>query len=217
MRCKSLAVGLAALFAGRQDSAVHLRTGDFGADDECMWLRLTEKGKRNTVIRRIVRLPLVQQSVQGHASALPRIATLARRFIKARTSALGSAPAPEFLLQLPGEPRPLTRHMSAWLQSALQRCGISAPAGFAYQGHSIRSGGASAMAAIGVERHLFIWLGGWARGSTTVDRHYLDPTVLPSPAAFALYGWALSRQYYASPGEVVAASRLPDPLEDDGA
>ena len=90
--------------------------------------------------------------------------------------------------------------MEGWLSSALHRSGISAPAGFAYQGHSLRSLGASAMAAIGVPRHIYVWLGGWARGSNVVDRCYIDPTFQPSAAAFALYGWALSRQFTAARG-----------------
>jgi hypothetical protein len=210
---ETLAVQLAALFGGRQDSCVHLRSCDFGVSGGFMWLRLTEKGKKGQAVRRVVRLPLQQQPVHGHSSVLPRIAALAERYLDLRT-AMCSGTAPEWLLQLPGEPRPLTRHMETWLTSALQRCGISAPPGFAYLGHSIRSGGVSAMAAIGVERHLYIWLCGWARGSDTVDKHYLDPTVLPTPAAFAYYGWALSRQYYAGVGTVVLATRLPDPLAE---
>ena len=68
------------------------------------------------------------------------------------------------------------------------------------------------MAAIGVARHIYIWVGGWAAGSTTVDKHYIDPTVLPSPAAYALYSWA--RQHEADAGVVVARETLPDPLLD---
>ena len=67
------------------------------------------------------------------------------------------------------------------------------------------------MAAIGVERHYYIWLGGWARGSSVVDRCYIDPTFMPSAAAYALYGWALSRQYRAGTAEVVRTVQLPDP------
>ena len=91
--------------------------------------------------------------------------------------------------------------------------GVSAPPGFAYQGHSLRSMAASAMAAIGVERHVYVWVCGWKAGSITVDKHYIDPTVRPTPAAFELYGWALSRQYVTSTAEVVAAATLPDPLD----
>ena len=71
------------------------------------------------------------------------------------------------------------------------------------------------MAAIGVDRHIYIWIGGWARGSDVVDRHYIDPTVLPTPAAYALWGWALTRQYSADAGVVEWAECLPDPRAED--
>ena len=207
-----LAICLAYLFAGRQDSAVHLRSCDFGADASFIWLRLTEKGKRRLRVRRIVRLPLAQRQVEGAASVLPRVARLARYYIALRAKLAGGAP--EFLFQLPGEARPLTRSMETWVAAALSRCKIKAPLGFAYQGHSLRSGGASAMAAIGVARHIYVWLGGWARGSSTVEKHYIDPTVLPSPAAYAFFGWALSRQYQADGGTVEEFTPLPDPLDE---
>jgi hypothetical protein len=67
------------------------------------------------------------------------------------------------------------------------------------------------MAAIGVPRHIYIWLGGWARGSGVVDRCYIDPTFAPSPAAYALFGWALMRHFSADAGTIVRATTLPDP------
>ena len=70
------------------------------------------------------------------------------------------------------------------------------------------------MAAIGVARHIYVWLGGWARGSSTVEKHYIDPTVLPSPAAYAFFGWALSRQYQADRGTLEEFTPLPDPLDE---
>ena len=50
--------------------------------------------------------------------------------------------------------------------------------------------------------------------NTIVDRHYVDPTVLPTPAAFQLWGWVLSRQYVAC-HPVPSRERLvlPDPRE----
>ena len=59
-----------------------------------------------------------------------------------------------------------------------------------------------------------VWIGGWARDSSVVDRHYIDPTVLPSPSAFRLYGWLLARQYEADEGVVQRAVLLPDPLDE---
>ena len=57
------------------------------------------------------------------------------------------------------------------------------------------------------------WRGswGWARGSGTVDKHYIDPTVLPTPAAYDLWGWALTRQYTADAGVIKWHEPLPDP------
>lgn len=209
---ETLAVLLATLFAGRQDSCVSLRSEDFGIDADFMWLRIAEKGRKHLVLRRVIRLPLSQALVRGYSSALPRVAVLASRYLTLRAETGLEA---EYLLQIQGEPRPVTQTFSSWLAAALARTGISAPPGFAYLGHSLRSLGASAMSAIGVDRHVVIWIGGWAPGGFTMDRHYLDPTMLPTPAAYALYGWALSRQYACGDPVVCAAVALPDPLTDE--
>lgn len=204
-----LGISLTSLFAGRQDSGVHLRTRDFGVDDRFIWLRLTEKGKKGHVVRRILHLDL---AAAGAASALPRVAALACHYLDLRRRLLRDGQAePEFLLQLPGEGRPTTRHMEQWFASALSAADIRAPPGFAYLGHSIRSMAASAMAAVGVPRHVYIFIGGWARGSTVVDKHYIDPTFRPSPAAHALYGWLLASAFRADAGTVEVGVTLPDP------
>jgi hypothetical protein len=205
---EAAAIAVTALFAGRQDSAVHLRSEDVQVTETELWLRLSEKGKRAQSIRRVVRLPLAQQAVHGHESLLPRVAALLNRYLQSRGAA--SPRTPEYAFQLAGETRPTTASMERWLAAALARCRITAPPGFAYLGHSIRSLGVSAMAAIGIPRHIYVWLGGWARGSAVVDRCYIDPTFQPSAAAFSLYGWALG-QYAADAGSVVTATTLPDP------
>ena len=170
-------IALTSLFAGRQDSGVHLRTRDFGVDSRFIWLRLTEKGKKGHVVRRVLHLDL---AAAGAASALPRVAALGQYYLDLRRSLLRDGQAePEFLLQIPGETRPTTRHMEQWFAAELSAAGVQAPPGFAYLGHSIRSMAASAMAAIGVPRHVYIFVGGWARGSTVVDKHYIDPTFRP--------------------------------------
>ena len=166
------------------------------------------------VTRRVVRLPLSQSSDCGHASVIPRIAALAERYLAARQAVQASL-EPEFLLQLPDEPRPTTRHMEGWLDALLADLRIRAPPGFVYQGHSIRSMGASNMSAIGVDRVIIHFLGGWARRSVTMERDYIDPTVMPSPEAFMLYGWALAKQYSVGAGTVEQARLLPDPLLEE--
>ena len=71
----------------------------------------------------------------------------------------------------------------------------SALISIAYLGHSLRSGGSSAAEAIGVPRFRGNWLGGWSQHSTTREVHYLDPSILPTPAAHALFGWLLAGAY----------------------
>ena len=205
-------IALTSLFGGRQDTSVHLRSQDVRITADFIWLRLSEKGKKGQAVRRVLRLPLRQRPVAGHLSAVPRVAALLDRYFTCRDALTAHGTPPDFAFQLPGEARPTTRSMETWLANALTRLGISAPPGFAYQGHSLRSMGASSMAAIGVERHLYTWICGWARGSEVVEKLYIDPTVLPDAACYAFYGWALSRQYAADAGVVVAATRLPDPL-----
>ena len=71
--------------------------------------------------------------------------------------------------------------------------------------------GASAMAAIQVPRHMYIFIGGWARGSTVVDKHYIDPTFQPSAAARDLYGWLLAHAFTADTGTYERGTVLEDP------
>jgi len=180
------------VFFGRQDSCVHLEMADHGIDDSFIWLRLTEKTKRGSALRRIIRLPLGASPAGGVASALPRLAALGRAYIAAREAAGPSQPR---LFQLPDEPAPVTRHMEAWVATTLDELGIRAPAGFAYLGHSLRSGGSSAAEAIRVPRFRGNWLGGWSQAGRTRELHYLDPSILPTDAAYALLGWLLAGEY----------------------
>ena len=83
----------------------------------------------------------------------------------------------------------MTRHMEAWLADTLHEDGIAAPLGFAYLGHSLRSGASSGMEAIGISRFRGNWMGGWSQTGRTRELHYIDPSILPSPAAYAFFGW----------------------------
>jgi len=184
---------LSFVFFGRQDSTTALASCDHGIDANFIWLRLTEKQKRSQPHRRVVRLPLDAPPSNGHASALPDLAALGRAYLEAR-AALGGA-TPQWLLQLPGEPKPTARHMAEWVALTLKEEGVSAPAGFAYLGHSLRSGGSSAAEAIKVSRFRGNWLGGWSQTGRTRELHYMDPSVLPTAAAFELLGWLLDGTY----------------------
>ena len=169
---ESVAICFGWIFGGRGDTTVHLASCDFGVDEQgaYMWFRLTEKGKRGRSLRRVLRLPLAQIAVQGHDSILGRVALIAASYVRARQElcARMHSSTPEWLLQLPGEQRPTTTTMGRWLDRALHEHGIRAPAGFAYQGHSIRALAASAMNAIGVTMPVIKCISGYRAGAAAV-------------------------------------------------
>ncbi|KAL1530324.1 hypothetical protein AB1Y20_001233 [Prymnesium parvum] len=194
------AVLLAYAFMGRQDSCISLLTADHGLDDDFLWLRLTEKQKRSSSFRRVVRIPTRPSTAHGHQSVIPHLAHVARQFI-ARSTALRCRRRCSHFFQLPGERPPVTADMSDWLSRTLTEVGIAAPPGFAYLGHSLRSGASSTAEAIGVSRYRGNWLGGWAQTGNTREAHYMDPSFQPTPAAFAWFGWLLSGDFDALPPE----------------
>jgi len=186
------ALCLAFVFMARQDSCISLHTSDHGFTNSHLWLRIAEKMRKRGVFRRVIRLPLLSPPVHGHASALPHLAQLGKLYVLARDS-LG--PAPMRFFQLPQEPVPTASLMSSWVARVLDAHSIVAPSGFAYLGHSLRSGGASAAEAIGVSSFRANWLGGWSQTSKTRELHYVDPSLTPSPAAYSLLGWLLAASF----------------------
>ena len=52
------------------------------------------------------------------------------------------------------------------------------------------------------------------KGSDVPERHYIDPTFLPTPACYMLYGWLLSHQFQVDAGVYERARLLPDPLDE---
>jgi len=181
----------------RQDTSTSLAAADIGIDADYIWLRISEKMRRHHAERRIVRISRNPPPGPHGPSRVPCIATVGLAYIAAK-EALGRSPTLWFF-QLPGEPKPVTRSMSGWVAATtLADVGAAAPPGFAYLGHSLRSGASSAAEAIKIPRARGDWLGGWAPGGNTRERHYIDPTVGPSPAAFRLLGWLLDSHYEAS-------------------
>ena len=82
---------------------------------------------------------------------------------------------------------------NAWLELACRDLGVAAPLGGKYSSHSLRSGGASAAFAIGVTIDDINHHGGWAPGSDTAIKHYIDRSIRASDAARALLGFLLRR------------------------
>ena len=85
-----------------------------------------------------------------------------------------------------------------------------AAAGFVYLGHSLRISGSSNAEAIGVSRFRGNWFGGWSQSARTRELHYIDPSVAPTPAVYALLGWQLVGSYTMSAPTIVDARGAPD-------
>ncbi len=81
--------------------------------------------------------------------------------------------------------------IDSWLKQPLPLVSHSPPAGETWSGHSLRSGGASASLAIGVNMfyimHHVVWK------SMPAVQQYLFLHVFPSAAAYLFFGWMLMR------------------------
>lgn len=185
-----LAVCMQYAFFGRPGTGATLRTEDIGVTSTHIFVRkFKEKGKAHTRDRRVHQLPLTGKGTKY----LRRLAPLLQRFKTERESAFrtrGFEPSASFWA-LPRESAPTTSAVNDWLREVLHAIGKSAPEGFAWQAHSLRSGAASAAHCIGVSMLQIRFMGGWAPNSATVERDYIDPTFRADFAASQWFGWLL--------------------------
>ena len=144
---------------------------DLGGRASILWLKLSRP-------RKMLRYALLLSGAAALvAPALPKVSTKLHSTDYAKTL-YGVGP-----------------ETSYWDPLGLADLGTEAPAGFAFLGHSLRSGGSSAAEAIAVPRYRGTWLGGWSQSGRTRELHYLDPSVLPTDAAHALFGWLRAGAY----------------------
>jgi hypothetical protein len=81
---------------------------------------------------------------------------------------------------------------SDWLDIALTHLSVRAPMGGKYTPKCTRKGGATAFAAIGGSCGAICFLGDWASSSPVPERHYIDRSVAPCPAARFFFGFRLT-------------------------
>ena len=114
-----------------------------------------------------------------------RLATAVRRY---KDVVCSGAQATDPLFQLGPQDAAATAS-SLWWRSALLHVGAVAPPGTAYLPHSARATFASGVHVVVQDRAKLEYVGGWAPGSPTVGRHYIDPLFPHTPDADFLYGW----------------------------
>lgn len=123
------------------------------------------------------------------------VGQLVHKFLAMQLQSFSGAPFQGFL-QLPGESFPLSEGiLNKCMQQCVAAAGLSGLYGASLHGHSCRSGGVSALHAIGGSLPLAAARGGW-QFLATVFQHYLSFEVLPSKEAFLLLGFLLPPPAY---------------------
>eukprot|EP00962_Isochrysis_galbana_P017248 scaffold4963_cov97-Isochrysis_galbana.AAC.2 len=149
---------------------------------------LWEKQRKHLGERRIIRIPRTPPPSHGFQSRVPDVARVGQAY--ART-----------VLDLTASPHHSSSNCLERLLPPLVARSMSASLS------PLRA--SSAAEAIKVPRARGDWLGGWAPGSATRDKHYIDPTVEPTPAAYRLLGWLLDSEYVVHRARPAHCSSLP--------
>jgi hypothetical protein len=181
----AVAVSLAFLTFVRGASVMQLAVADVvcgpGAGAEVrVWDEKTRKGSG------------VARPVPVDWAAWPQLGELLRYWQRLREQVWVSAPGHRRgFLQLPGEPFPLQEGiLDACMSVCVRAAGFSPAQAEGLHGHSCRSGGVSALHALGGSVLVAAARGGW-RSLGTVFQHYLVLDVVPTVEVFLLLGFLL--------------------------
>ena len=120
----------------------------------------------------------------------PLVARLLEKFRDART--VVSTERRPYFFQLTAEDAHGGANAS-WWRGALSHVGAAAPPGMAYLPHSGRSMFASGSWVVAKDMVKTCYIGGWAPDSTTVAKHYIDPTYPCDAHALFFFGWLRSQ------------------------
>jgi hypothetical protein len=173
------AVAIAFLTFVRGSSLMELRGCDVSVSlvglEVSVWDEKTTKGSG------------VARQISIDISLCPLVGQVVLHFVQLQQAALAEQPCKGFF-QLPGEAFPLAEGI---LHQCVSLCvaatGLDGVYGSALKGHSCRSGGVSALHAVGGSLAVCQARGGW-KSLATMMEHYLSLEVLPSKAAFLLLG-----------------------------
>jgi hypothetical protein len=181
-----LATVLMAAFFCRGGAGVECRSGDLlctptGGN---LLYHGTRKDQRGTSTERKILCELPD-------SAHPDITELLQYFDATRTKFFaGQIPDRRWAISLREPTTNWTADtLTTWFQRVLRAVHEQPPDGSAWTSHSLLKGAATAAYNIGTPMQKIIkFFGGWAR-ELDVVLDYIDPTVLPCPGAWRLFGW----------------------------
>eukprot|EP00873_Tetraselmis_striata_P017697 jgi/Tetstr1/437961/TSEL_026591.t1 len=184
----SLAVVVLCLFFCRGGAGVECRTSDLTVGpDGGILLYHDRKGRRGADASKKL---LCQLPASAHAD----IAELLHYFDAAREVFAGGrvSAARWAISQREGQAKWTAGTLTSWLQLVLTAVQEAPPARFAWTSHSLRKGATTTAYVIGVTMQKILYFGSWAMESNVV-LDYIDPTVLPCPTEWHLFGWMIPR------------------------
>ena len=170
------------LWFARADTGIHLRQGHVGVG--AFGITLSERTK---TIARHLAAPMTRPCLAAwDPDGL--ILRLLQRWLHAR----GTVSDDAFFWALPEEASPeawTSALINTWLQEILSVLQVQPPLGCSWSSHSLRSGGASAAFALGVDLLVIM---NWGLWSTLDSLHlYVDVLVQPDAAAALFFGHLL--------------------------
>ena len=187
-----LAVCVNYTFFCRAETGARCQTGDLVVDEPsqqiCLYVRKSKGDQRRDASDKLV--------IAVPVAANPVLANLIDYYTEQRaifcTKFYNQPPPLAFWSFSPSEPSAdwgAASTISTWLSLALLAVNSSAPAGFKWTSHSLRKGAASAASCIGAPLPVIKFMGGWAKNSSVTEGKYIDPTMIPTPAAWRFFGW----------------------------
>jgi hypothetical protein len=187
---KAVRVVLGFLFFQRGSSVAGVLDAHLVIQEEVLIIVFWKaKGKELVPVRHVLEYPLSQPGVR----AAVELFQLWRRVRLAHRGDGGPIPADTPFVCFTGEARPTTTELSSDLVTVLESVGVVAPSGFFFASHSNRSGGVTAAWAAGVPALSYHYIGGWAPGSDTVARDYIDFSHVATDADFYFFGFFAAR------------------------
>ena len=165
-------------FIHRGATGMKLKRSELALDDLGVTLAVELKGRAHQRKKPVFRLP--KSAVAGLEDLLAKWIRIKGKFDKHENALFWALPGETLQDSLADD----------WLKLVLDHMEVTAPNGFKYEGHSSRSGAATAAFSIGVAEAKIKFWSSWALTGTTIWT-YVDPSCPPTKAARRYFEWLL--------------------------
>jgi hypothetical protein len=187
-----LAVRVNYTFFGRAKTVARCQTGDLTVDKPsqqiCVFLRKSKGDqRRDTRDKLVFAVPIAANPIKANLVdyyTQHRAAFCATYYKRPPPAALWSFSRAEASAEWGA-----ASTISVLLSLSLRTLNTSAPAGFKWTSYSLRKGAASGASCIGASLPVIKYMDGWTKNSSVTKGKYIDPTMIPTNAAWRFFGW----------------------------